>query len=136
VVTVPFDRVKKLARTLPDVDVGTTYGAPALKVRGKMFAVIPTHRSAEPRSLAVRIPFRDRDELIAADPDTFYLKEHYVSSPCVLIRLDRIHRDALRDLLQMAWRFVAKPKPAGRRPSRFESPVQSCADPVGTKIRR
>lgn len=95
---------------LAGAEEGTAYGSPALKVRGKMFAVVPTHRSAEPRSLAVRIPFRDRDELVAADPETFYLKEHYVSSPCVLVRLDRIQRDALRDLLLMAWRFVAKPR--------------------------
>jgi len=98
---------------LPDTAEGTAYGSPAVKVRGKMFAAIPTNRSAEPRSLAVRISFRDRDELLAADPETFYLKEHYVNYPCVLVRLDRIHRDALADLLLMAWQF-ASPKRRAR----------------------
>jgi len=98
---------------LPDAEAGTAYGSPALKVGGKMFAVIPTNRSAEPRSLAVRISFRDRDELLAADPETFYLKEHYVNYPCVLVRLDRIHRDALADLLLMGWKF-ASPKRRAR----------------------
>ena len=80
-----------------------------------MFAVVPTHRSAEPRSLAVRISFKDRDELLEADPDTFYIKEHYVNYPCVLVRLDRVHRDALADLLRMGWTFVSSSSRASRR---------------------
>jgi len=75
---------------LPGAEVGTAWRSPALLIRGRMFAVIPTHRSAEPRSLAVRVPFADRDELLAADPATYYIKEHYVSYPCVLVRLDRV----------------------------------------------
>jgi hypothetical protein len=100
--------VRQLGLELPRAEEGTAYGSPALKVGGKWFAVIPTNRAAEPRSVAVRIAFRDRDELIAADPDAFYLKDHYVSSPCVLVRLDRIHRDALKDLLRMAWTFAGR----------------------------
>jgi hypothetical protein len=106
--------VEKMGLALAGAEKGLAFGSPALKVRGKMFAVIPTHRSAEPRSIAVRIPFVDRDELIAADPGTYYVKEHYLGYPCVLVRLDRIRRDALKDLLLMAWTFVAKP-PARRR---------------------
>lgn len=104
---ISFDTVRKMGLALPDVEEGTTYGTPALKVRGKMFACIPNHRSAEPDSLAVRIDFDQRDELIAADPKTYYLKDHYVNYPCVLVRLTQIEQDALRDLLLMAWRFVS-----------------------------
>jgi hypothetical protein len=100
--------VRQMGLELPRAEASTAYGSPALKVGGKWFAVVPTNRAAEPRSIAVRISFRDRDELIAADPETFYLKEHYVSSPCVLVRLDRVHRDALKDLLQMAWTFAGR----------------------------
>ena len=39
------------------------YGAPALKIKGKLLACIPTHKSAEPDSLAVRIDFDQRDAL-------------------------------------------------------------------------
>ena len=35
--------------------------------------------------------------------------------PSVLVRLSRIHPDALRDLLGMAWRFVTAKKPGGKR---------------------
>lgn len=77
------------------------------KVGGKMFACLAVHRSAAPDSLAIRIDFDQRDELMAADPNTYYLTDHYVNYPVVLVRLTRVHPDALRDLLMMAWRFVS-----------------------------
>ena len=113
--TLTFGAIEQLVRDFPGVERGTAYGAPALMVNGKMFACVPTHRSAEPHSLAVRIDFADRDELIANDPETFYLKDHYVDYAAVLVRLSRIHRDALRDLLQMSWKFMSK---EGRRVKR------------------
>jgi hypothetical protein len=119
---VAFDDVVELTRDLPRVERGTAYGSPALKVDGKMFTCIPTHSSAEPHSLAVRIDFADRDDLIADDPATFYLKEHYVDHAVVLVRLNRIHRDALRDLLHMSWRFMSAKKPRVHRPRKRASP--------------
>jgi hypothetical protein len=62
---------------------------------------IPVDKSAEPCSLAVRIDFDHRAELIAAAPDVYYLTDHYVNYPTVLLRLSRIELDALKDLLGM-----------------------------------
>ena len=104
---VSFNDVRKMGLVLPDVEEGTVYGSPALKVHGKMFACLAIHRSAEPDSLALRIDFDQREELRAADPNTYYLTDHYVNYPVILVRLTRVHPDALRDLLQMAWRFVS-----------------------------
>jgi hypothetical protein len=104
---ITFDTVREMGMRFAGVEYGTAYGAPALKVHGKMFTCVPTHRSAEPDSLAIRLDFDQRDELIAADPATYYLKDHYVNYPVVLVRLSRIHEDALRDLLMMAVRFVS-----------------------------
>jgi hypothetical protein len=104
---ISFDTVREIGLALPDVEEGTVYGSPALKVRGKMFACLAVHRSAEPDSLAIRIDFDQRDELMAADPTTYYLTDHYVNYPVVLVRLTRVHHDALGDLLLMAWRFVS-----------------------------
>lgn len=83
------------------------YGAPALKVRGKLVACMASHKSAEAGSLVVRIDFEQRAELVAAEPDTYYLTDHYVGYPAVLVRLSRIRADALADLLRSAWRFVS-----------------------------
>ena len=102
-----FDAVKKLAQTLPDVEEGTVYGSPALKTKGRMFACVAIHRSAEPNTLAVRVPFRQRDRLIAADPRTYYLTDHYVNYPVVLVRLARSNQKALRELLRAGWEFVS-----------------------------
>ena len=105
-----FDVVRKMGLVLPEVEEGTAYGSPALNVRGKMFACLAIHRSAEPNTLAVRIDFDQRDELIAGEPQTYYLTDHYVNYPCVLVRLTRIHEVALRDLLLMGWRFMSTTK--------------------------
>src|SRR5262249_675762 len=72
-----------------------------------MFACIASHKSAEPGTLVVRIPFDQRDALLAEEPDTYYLKDHYVGYACVLVRLKRVREDALRDLLLTGWRFVS-----------------------------
>lgn len=105
-----FDKVRRLQPTMPEVEEGTMYGAPALKTRGRMFACMATHRSSEPDTLVVRMPFADRDRLIRKDPDTFYLRPHYVGYPCVLVRLPRVSKPALLGLLHLGWRFVrAKP---------------------------
>ena len=105
---VTFETVRDMALTLPDVEAGTSWGALALKVRGKMFACCATNKAAEPDTLVVRMDFDERDELIAADPDTYYLKDHYVDYACVLVRLRRVHPDALRDLLLTGWRFMSR----------------------------
>jgi len=116
---ITFDTVREMGLALPDVDEGTVYGSPALKVRGKMFACLAVHRSAEPDTLAVRIDFDQREELMAADPDTYYLTDHYVNYPAMLVRLTRVHPDALRDLLLMAWHFVSTSgKRRGGQPKR------------------
>ena len=114
-----FDDVSKVGLTLPGAELGTSYGGPALKVHGRMFACMATNKAAEPGSLVLCIDFDQRDELIEADPGTYYLKDHYVGYPCVLVRLSRLHRDALPDLLRMAWQFMSakgkKKKPASPR---------------------
>src|SRR5688572_2420041 len=101
-----FTLVEAIGRTLPDVELTTTWGQPTLKVRGTMFACIASHKSAEPDTLVVMMDIADRDALIADDPDVYYLKEHYVGYPCVLVRLARINADALRGLVVGAHRYV------------------------------
>ena len=116
--TIDFDTVRKLARESGDVEESTIHGAPSLKARGKLLTCIPIHKSAEPGSLAVRIDFDHRAELIAAAPDVYYLTDHYVDYPTVLVRMSRIRPDALKDLLRMAWSFVTSKSPARQQTSR------------------
>jgi hypothetical protein len=117
--TINFDTVRKIGLTFPGVEESTAYGQPALKVRGKLLACLPAHRSAEPGSLAVRVDFADRAELLAAAPDVYYLTPHYVDYNAVLVRVARVDAGVLRDLLGMAYKFVtrkeAKRPAAGKR---------------------
>jgi len=102
-----FKTVESIGRALPDVEVTTAWGTPALKVRGKMFVCLASNRSAEPNTLVVMMDFAERDALIEEDPESYYLKDHYLNYPCVLVRLSHVSEDALRDLVIGAHRFVS-----------------------------
>ncbi len=115
---ISIDTVRNIGLALPGVEESTAYGQPALKVHGKLLACIPANRSAEPGSLAVRVDFDDRAELLAADPDVYYVTDHYVGYTAVLVRLSRVNPSVLRDLLGMAYKFVtlnAAPRAQKRR---------------------
>src|SRR5258708_24083902 len=120
--TIDLETVRKIGLALPGVEEGTAYGSPALEVRGKLLACMAVHRSAEPGSLVIRVDFDDRAELLAADPDVYYVTDHYVGYNAVLVRLSRVNRDVLRDLLGMAYKFVTRgaaprsPWRKGRKP--------------------
>jgi hypothetical protein len=105
-IAINFDTVRKIGLTLPGVEASTAWGAPALKVRGKLLACVPTHHSAEPGSLMVRVDFDDRAELLAAAPDVYYVTDHYLGYSAVLVHLSRVTQPVLRDLLGMAHKFV------------------------------
>src|ERR1700719_179681 len=115
--TINFDTVRNIGLALPGVEESTAYGLPALKIQGKLLAGVPANRSAEPASLVVRVDFDDRAELLAADPDVYYVTDHYVGYSAVLVRLSRVSPGVLRDLLGMAYKFVTR-NAVSRSPAR------------------
>ena len=115
--TIDFDAVKKIGLALPGVEESTAYGSPALKVRGKLLACVPTHRSAEPGSLVIRVDLDDRAELLATAPGVYYVTDHYLDYSAVLVRLSHVTPNLLRDLLGKAHKFVTADA-ARRSPSR------------------
>jgi hypothetical protein len=114
-----FADVRRMTRALAGVEEATAYGAFCLKVNKRIIAAQAINKAAEPNTLMIRMPIEQRDELIAEQPDVYYVKPHYEPYPCVLVRLGKVHRDALRDLLTGAWRRAAEQPP--RRP-RSKSP--------------
>jgi hypothetical protein len=112
---ISFGTVRKLGLQLPDVEEGMGYGKPSLKVGGKMFVCLPSHKSAEPGSLVVRTDFEQRAELLAGDPEVYYITDHYRNYPAVLVRMSRITPDVLTDLLGMAYRFVLRERTRGTK---------------------
>jgi hypothetical protein len=110
-----FAPVRAAARHLADVEPTTMYGAPALKLHGLLLACMATNKAAEPNTVVIAVGFDQREELIAAEPAIYYLKDHYRSYPVVLVRLARIPSDALESLVREAWHFVSTQRGSGGR---------------------
>jgi len=98
-----FEHARAIAQDLPGVEDGTSYGTPALKVRGKLLARL--HQSID--CLVLRSDFLDRQILMQAAPDVFFITDHYRDHPWVLVRLSAVDKDALSDVIERAWRGIA-----------------------------
>jgi hypothetical protein len=103
---VTFDTVRELASALAGVKESTSYGTPAFKVHGVVFLRL----WEDNETLVVRMEMDRRDEMIAEDPETYFLTDHYLNYPWILVRLPKIKREALRELLGAAWQLAAKKK--------------------------
>ena len=90
--------IRRVARSLPEVEEGTSYGTPAWKHRGTLLARL--HQDGA--SLVLKVGNETRDHLLQADPDTFFVTDHYKGYPMVLARLDRLGATDLRKLLNRA----------------------------------
>ena len=107
---ITYETVRKIALELPGVEESTSYGQASLKVNGKILTCMAMNKSVEPGTLVIRVSFEQRDELMSTAPDIYYITDHYVPYPSVLVRLPKIHPDALKDLVLMGWRFVTSAK--------------------------
>ena len=113
-----FETVRAVGLALPGVEAATKYdGSPILKVGGSFMAGVAIHPSAEPETLVVRADPEERECLIEDAPGTYYLTDYYRNHPVVLVRISRLDRDALRDLLSMSRRLTL----ARRRNGTFTS---------------
>jgi hypothetical protein len=100
---VTFEQVRLVARAFPGVEDSTSYGTPALKVRGKLLARL--HQSGE--CLVLRSDLLDREILMQSDPQVFFITDHYRDYPWILVRFSAVDPGALRDLIDRAWRLIA-----------------------------
>src|ERR1700759_5091477 len=99
-----FDDVRKLALAWPEVEDGTSYGTPALKVRKKMLVRL----KEDGDSLVMPgVPQDEREMLLERAPKVFYFTDHYRDYPMVLIRLSKARRTQVEPLLLRQWRTLA-----------------------------
>gem|GEM_PF-1294027 len=101
---VTYDTVRELALKLPNVEESTSYGTPALKVRGKLFVRL----KEDGETIVLRSDSFDREHLLSSAPETFYITDHYKDYPWVLVRLAKVDAAQLAVLLEDAWRRVAR----------------------------
>lgn len=98
-----FEDARKIALAMPFVVETTSYGTPAFKARGKLFArLLP-----EGDVLMVVVDPLARDALVETKPKLFFVTKHYENYPMVLIRLAKVDRALLREMLHDARRIAA-----------------------------
>ena len=101
---IDWTQLVALARELPEFEESTSYGRPALKVRGKFFASLRTN----PDAVVVRCDGEEKPFLLEARPDILFETPHYHGWPYMLIRLDA-PLDDVREFLTDSW-LLAAPK--------------------------
>ena len=99
-----FDDVRAFALTWPEVEDGTSYSTPALKVRKKMLVRL---REDGDSLVIPGVPHEERDMMVAANPKVFYFTDHYRDWPMVLIRLSKTKRSLVEPLMWRHWRTLA-----------------------------
>ncbi|MEU3186747.1 MmcQ/YjbR family DNA-binding protein [Streptomyces sp. NPDC006923] len=96
--------VRRIAMSLPETVEKEAWSMPTFRVAGKMFITVPDDET----SFAVRCPRHERDELIAAEPEKFWVPPHEASSAWVRVRLRTLEDlDELRDILVDSWTQAA-----------------------------
>jgi len=108
-----FEAVARAALALPGVELGTSWGTPGLKVKGRFLARL----KEDGESLVLRIGFLRREELLSRSPKVFYVTDHYLHYPSVLIRLPKISKGVFDRLLKEAWSEVASERLLAERVS-------------------
>ena len=99
-----WDDVVAIGTRFPGVEVGTSYGTPALRVRGKHMCRMRT----DPDALVVRVSdLGEREALLQSEPGVYFSTPHYDGYPYVLVRLEAIDRQSLEELVEIAWRIRA-----------------------------
>ncbi|MEU7634077.1 MmcQ/YjbR family DNA-binding protein [Nocardia sp. NPDC049220] len=98
------DDVRALALSLPETAEQFTWGMPTFRVAGKLFLTLPEGET----SMAVRCPLIDRDELVAAEPNKFWIATHEAYNAWVRVRLTALDdRDELAAIVLDSWRQAA-----------------------------
>ncbi len=79
-----------------------SYGAPALKVRGELFA-----RLRDADTLVVHSTPEEKEMLMEVMPTVYFETDHYKGWHAVLVRLKEVSASELRHRLERAWRHKA-----------------------------
>ena len=93
-----------LGAELPEVEESTSWGQPALKVRGKYMAGYNTGE----RAFVFRLlDLQEQEFLLEAAPQIYYVTDHYKGYPAILARPSKLTKKEARGRLERAWRKQA-----------------------------
>jgi hypothetical protein len=114
---VTWDEAVAYALTLPDTELSTSYGSPAVKVVTNGRAFLFTSRESD-SSFGLSIDLDSIEILKETDPATFWQTPHYIGWPAVLVRYDCEDEVRVRDVLARSHYWIAsmpKARPRKRR---------------------
>jgi hypothetical protein len=103
---------REIALSLPEAEEGKSYGTAAFRVGKKFFARL----REDGETLVVRVDLDEREVLMQANPEAFYITDHYQGYPLMLVRLPAVSRDELRERLEESWRRSAPPRLVAAQP--------------------
>ncbi|HEX5620459.1 MAG TPA: MmcQ/YjbR family DNA-binding protein [Solirubrobacteraceae bacterium] len=99
-----WEDVLAIGRGLPEVEEGTWFRTPCLRVRKKSFC----RMKEDGETLVVRVvDLEDKDALLRSAPGVFFTTPHYDGYPYVLVRLEQVELAQLAELIEDAWRLSA-----------------------------
>ena len=120
-----WDDVRRIALELPETSERPAYGSAAWRVRDKLFVWERPLRQTELAELGDAAPdgpilgarvedLVAKEALIADEPDLYFTTAHFDGYPSVLVRLQRIGAEDLRELIAEAW-LARAPKRLAQR---------------------
>jgi hypothetical protein len=110
-----WDELVGFATTLPEVAASTSYGTPALKVAGTLMARLRADDADG--ALVLRCAPDEKVALVDGDDPAFFTTPHYDGHDSVLVDLDRVDADQLRELVDAARHVVAPARLRAERPA-------------------
>ena len=100
---VDYEGLREMVAAFPGVEEGTSYGTPAFRGRKKLIA----RMWEDLGTVVVPVEWDQRDTLLEADPDAFFLTDHYRDHPWVCICMAKVRPAVLREVVETAWRKAA-----------------------------
>ena len=97
----------RIALKFPGVEQAISYGEPSLKVRKSL---LTRWRKNDDSIVLLDVDMFERDQLVAGEPGTYFLEEHYSGHDIVLANLPALELVALEMFLERRWRNIAPKK--------------------------
>jgi len=109
-----LERLRKICATLPESYEKIAWGSPTFRagVKGKIFAMFSDGHHGDGRiAVLCPAPAGAQRDLVAADPDVFFVPPYVGPAGWIGIRLDRkLAAGAVKALVEQAYRMVAPPR--------------------------
>ena len=105
--SISYETVREIALAMPIVEDGFSYGATALKVGGKEMFV---RWREDLDAVVLKTTFDEREDLMAADPNVYFITDHYLNYEHVLVNLKTVSREAIADMIRRSYTLATEKK--------------------------